>query len=77
MGPWTGDHASFWDVTVDEISPPTLSLFEPRPPSHDVIPEEGGLYMRSLLANMSVFYDVIAGTKPPSYEVTTEEEPCL
>lgn len=76
MGPWTGDHASFWDVTVDEISPTTLSLFEPRPPSHDVIPEEGGLYTRSLLANMSVFYNV-AGTKPPSYEVTTEEEPCL
>lgn len=40
MGPWIGDHASFWDVTVDEISPPTLSLFEPRPPSHDVITEE-------------------------------------
>lgn len=49
----------FGDVTVDEISPPALSLFEPRPPSHDVIPEEGGLYMRSMLANMSVFYDVI------------------
>lgn len=32
--------------------------------------------MRSSLANMSVFYDVIAGTKPPSYEVTTEEEAC-
>lgn len=32
--------ASFWDVIVDEISPPTLSLFEPRLPSHDVIPEE-------------------------------------
>lgn len=32
--------------------------------------------MRSSLANMSVLYDIIAGTKPPSYEVTTEEEAC-
>ncbi|XP_011852411.1 PREDICTED: protein shisa-7 [Mandrillus leucophaeus] len=40
IGPWTGVKASFRDVLADKIPPPITSLLEPRPPSHDVIPEE-------------------------------------